>query len=91
MGFAFSLQRGVTDKRGKLIISETILNINKTIAEESEGKPEYKWEDNIKLDLGEIVREVVAWIAVSRHGSVTSSFEHGNESSGSTKCRGFHY
>jgi hypothetical protein len=46
------------------------------------GRPRYRWVDNIKMDLREIGWDGMDWICPAE-GSVESSCEHGNESSGS--------
>jgi hypothetical protein len=49
------------------------------------GRPSHRWEDNIRMDLREIERKILAgfiWLKVG-----TSFFEPGNEPAGSHKTR----
>jgi hypothetical protein len=48
------------------------------------GELRHRWVDNIKIDLREIGWDCMDWIDVAQ---VMGSCEHGNESSGSLKCR----
>jgi hypothetical protein len=53
------------------------------------GRPRHRWEDNIKMDLGETgFGDVIGfiWLRIETGGS---SCEHGDEPSGSIKCGEF--
>jgi hypothetical protein len=53
------------------------------------GRPRYRWENNIGMDLREIEREVVDWILLAQeNGPVVGCSEHGNEPLGSIKRQG---
>jgi hypothetical protein len=56
--------------------------------EEIEGGGGHGWEDNIKINHKEIGLEGVGWNSSSWE-PVAVSCEHGNEPSGSIKCREF--
>jgi 3-oxoacyl-ACP reductase-like protein len=45
------------------------------------GRPQRRWEDNIKMDLQEVGCGDMDWVA--------GSFEYSNEPSGSIKCEEF--
>jgi hypothetical protein len=49
------------------------------------GRPRHRWIDNIKMDLLEIVLNVVDWIGLAQD-RYRWSCKLGNESSGSIKC-----
>jgi hypothetical protein len=52
------------------------------------GRPRRMWVDNIKIDLREIGWDGMDWIDQAQdRGPVEGSCEHGNEPSGSIKCR----
>jgi hypothetical protein len=55
------------------------------------GRPRHRWEDNIKMGLGEIGFGYVNWIHLAQDWDRwwVSSCEHGDETSGSIKCREF--
>jgi hypothetical protein len=50
------------------------------------GRCRHRWEDNIKMDLGDIGFGDVDWIHLAQ---VVGSCEHGDEPSGSIKCGEF--
>jgi hypothetical protein len=51
------------------------------------GRPKHTLEDNIKMNLREIRRDVMDWIHLAQDTRPLASFcEHGNEPSGSIKC-----
>jgi hypothetical protein len=50
------------------------------------GRPRRRWEDNIRMDFGEVGFGNVDWIGfIWLQGQVAGSCEHGNEPSGSIK------
>jgi hypothetical protein len=49
------------------------------------GRPKLRWEDNIKMDLGEVMFWGVDWMHLVQNG------EHGNDPSGSIECDEFFY
>jgi hypothetical protein len=50
------------------------------------GRPRYRWEDNIKMDLREIGIDEVNWIWLAPdRGPVVGFCEHGNEPLGSIR------
>jgi hypothetical protein len=54
------------------------------------GRPRRRWEDNIKMDLGEIGFGDVDWIHRAQdNGQVAGCCDHDNEPSGSIKCGEF--
>jgi hypothetical protein len=52
------------------------------------GRPRLRWEDKIKIDLGEIGFRDVDWIYLAQDRDRTFC-EHGEEPSGSIKCGKF--
>jgi hypothetical protein len=49
------------------------------------GKLRRRWEDNIKMDLGEIGIDGENWIQLAHDGPVAALCGHGNEPSGSIR------
>jgi hypothetical protein len=49
------------------------------------GRPRRRWVHNDKMDLRDIGWNDMDWIDLA-YGPMEGSCEHGNESSGSTKC-----
>jgi hypothetical protein len=60
------------------------------LREEIIGSPRCRWEDNIKMDLGEIRFVDVDWIHLAQdRDRWRGSCEHSDEPSSSIKCREF--
>jgi hypothetical protein len=58
----------------------------KPIGKRPLGKPRHRWEDSIRMDIGEIGWGDVDWIHLAENKRpVAGSCEHGNEHSGSIK------
>jgi hypothetical protein len=54
------------------------------------GRPRFRWEDNIKMDLQEVGWGGMDWIDMAQdRDKVVSCCECGNEPSGSIKCGEF--
>jgi hypothetical protein len=54
------------------------------------GRPSYRWEDNIKMDLLEVGYMDMDWILLAQdRDRWRGTFECGNEPSGSIKCGKF--
>jgi hypothetical protein len=53
------------------------------------GRPRLRWEDNIKMDLQKVGWGAWTGLIWFRIGTVVSSCEYGNETSGSIKCGEF--
>jgi hypothetical protein len=53
---------------------------------ETLGRPRRRWVDNIKMDLREIIWDVVDWIGLAQDRDQSRTHEHGNEPSGFIKC-----
>jgi hypothetical protein len=58
--------------------------VGKPEGERPLGRSRRRWEDNIKMDLGEIGWEIVDWIHVDQV-QLAGSCEHSNELSGPLK------
>jgi hypothetical protein len=52
------------------------------------GRPRYRWEDNVKMDLQEVGGSFGDWMKWLRIGTGGGHL-YGNELSGSIKCREF--
>jgi hypothetical protein len=52
------------------------------------GRPNRRWENNIKMDVQEVECVVMDWIGLAQD---RDTCECGNELSGSIKCREFFY
>jgi hypothetical protein len=50
-------------------------------------RPRRRWEDNIRMHIKEIEWEGVDYMHLAQDKEVVSSFEHGNELSGSIKVK----
>jgi hypothetical protein len=50
------------------------------------GRPTRRWKDNVKLGHKEITYESGDWVERAQDRTVTFSYEHVNEPSGSIKC-----
>jgi hypothetical protein len=53
------------------------------------GERRRRWEGNNKMDIKQIVWEIVEWIHLAQVGDVVGSCENGNELSASIKCGEF--
>jgi hypothetical protein len=56
--------------------------VGKPEGERPLGRPRHRWENNIRMDLGEIRWGGIDWIHLSQDGN-HYSYEHFNEPSGS--------
>jgi hypothetical protein len=50
------------------------------------GRPRRRWNDNIKMDLGEIVWDGIHWINLAQDWDQWRARDHSNETLGSIKC-----
>jgi hypothetical protein len=54
------------------------------------GRPKHKWKDNIKMDLHKEIWGVMDWIDLAQdRDKMVGTCKHGNELSGTIKCRKF--
>jgi len=61
------------------------IQVRKHEGKRPQGRPRYRWEDNIRIDLWIVEWEGEDWMHVAQDRDLPGSCEHGNEPLGSTK------